>query len=173
MNRSSLMTLCAIVLVATLVVTPPVFGCTQCCTVCGPACPQIFYDNYFDQECAWVFAGGTQLVVVDGNSMGELYGVGSIYQEITPGENNDLRFTLTVDVGSDPGTERIAVEVVSSNDALLETLDTLTTGGTYDYYVGDYTSYGTIRIRFRFRRLTPLGAGDTVYRIDNAYFWAY
>lgn len=168
MNQPSFVKFCAVLLVVMLAATPPAFACSQCSP--GP-CPQIFYDNYFDEECAWEFGGGTQRVSVNGNVMGELYGIGSIAQEITPGDDNDLRFDLTVIAGSGDDTNRIAVEVVSSGGTLLETLDTITTSGTYNYDVGDYTSYGTIKIRFRMLMMPD--PGDTVYRIDNAFVWAY
>jgi hypothetical protein len=171
MNRSFFVKLCAVLLVAMVSATPPAYGCSQCCRVCSPTCPQIFYDNYFSEQCAWVYGGGTQHVVVSGNGMGELYGIGSIYQAVTPTTNNDLQFDLVVVPGSDPGTNRIVVEVLSGSGTLLETLDTITEAGTYNYDVGNYTSYGTIRIRFRMLMLPD--PGDTVYRIDNAYFWAY
>ncbi|HEX6160534.1 MAG TPA: hypothetical protein VF111_10240, partial [Thermoanaerobaculia bacterium] len=103
--------------------------------------------------------------------MGELYGFGNIYQEVTPTSNNDLQFDLSVVSGSNPGTERVIVEVVSTSGTILETLDTISAAGTYVYDVGNYTSYGTIRIRFRMVLMPE--PGDTIFRIDNAYFWAY
>jgi hypothetical protein len=171
MNRPSFVKFCVALLVGLLAVTPPAFACSQCCNVCGPLCPQILYDNSFDEDCAWVYAGAAHRVVVNGNAMGELYGIGSISQEFSPGDDHDLRFDLLVVPGVDPGTERVAIEIVSGSGTLLATIDEVSAAGTYNYDIGDYSAYGTVYLRFRMKMLPD--PGDTVYRIDNVYLWRY
>jgi hypothetical protein len=170
MTRPFTVQMCAVVLAAVLAAAPPALACSQCCTVCGPFCTQVFYDNYFDEEC-WDLTGSAQIVTINGNNMAQMDGMGSVSQVVTQAVNNDLKFDVEVVTGNDPGSDRLVVEVVSTSGTLLDTLDTIYSSGTYTYDVGAYSSQSAIRIRLRMISLPY--PGDTIYRIDNAYFWIY
>ena len=158
---------CAALLAALLVVTTPAYGtCTQCCRICGPLCPQVIYDNYLEEGC-WDLGGSATIVNVSGNTMAEIDGVGSISQEIDA--IRSLQFDVSAVAGSDPGTERVAVEIVSTSGTLLDTLDVVSSSGTYQYV--NIPDYGVSRFRLRFRVLVMPDPGDTVYRIDNVFGW--
>ena len=167
MYRSVAVKSCISLLVALLAVSPPAFAtCTQCCRVCGPLCPQVIYDNYLDEGC-WDLGGSASIVNISGDNMAELSSVGSVSQEIDA--IRSLQFDVTAVAGSDPGTERIAVEIVSTGGTLLDTLDTVNSSGTYQLL--DIPDYGVSRFRLRFRMLVMPDPGDTVYRIDNVMGW--
>lgn len=163
--------LIAILVIA--VITPsPANGCTRGWTICSP-CNQILYDVCFDESCPyWVFTGNAQL----NNGIAVLAGAGSVYQEVTidTGHDNvEIWFSIDVQLGTGSGTERLFVEVVSSSDVILQTVDTFTpssSDGGYGYQLGDFSGQ-TIRLRFRYG--TGLDPGDTVFNIECAGMWTY
>lgn len=173
MNRSTAVKLVVCLLVATLASAPQAFACSQCCNIYSPyVAPQILYDNYFDEECEWVYGGSASYT----NGSAEIPSVGSVYQEVTIPSgytHADLSFNLDVVPGVDDGTERLLVEVLNSGGSLLDTLDVLESGsadGRYDYQLGNY---GGQTIRIRFRVVVMPDPGDTVFRIDGAFLWIY
>ena len=173
MTRSVAVKLLVCLLVATLATAPQAFACTQCCNVYSPpVAPQILYDNYFDEECQWVYTGSASYT----SGSAELPGIGTVYQDVSIPSgytNADLRIDLDVVPGVDQGTERLYVEVLNTSGTLLDTVDVLeanTADNYYDYPLGNYSGQ-SIRIRFRVAVLPD--PGDTVVRSDGAYLWIY
>ena len=173
MTRSVGVKLMVCLVVATLATAPQALACSQCCQVYSPCCwPQVLYDNNFDESCAWVFTGSASVV----NGSAQLDGIGTVYQQVAVASGAthlDLRIDLDVVPGVDQGTERIYIEVLDGSGSLLDTVDVLeadSADGPYDYQLGDYSG-DTIRIRIREAMLPD--PGDTIFRIDGVYLWAY
>lgn len=156
---------------------PAYAGCGQ--DMClGPCSYQeLLYSTTFNFNCPqWVYSGSANAwEKVGSNGWAKLAGAGDVRQTV-PISGSFSHMSVGIDivkVVSTPGTERLYIEVVN-NGLVAETIAVIypnTSQLSYSVGIGNYQSYDSVQLRFRYE---PGSApGNTIFRVDNAAWWAY
>lgn len=171
----------ASLLLLTMIVTPAYAGCGQ--DMClGPCTYQeLIYGTTFNTDCSvstpprWFYTGsGNAWEKIGTNGWAKLVATGDVSQTLgISGSYSHMELAFDIPkVVSSPGTERLYVEIVS-NGSVVETVAVIypnTSQVNFNVAIGNY-SLQTVVIRFRYSAgATP---GNTVFRVDNAAWFAY
>lgn len=152
---------------------------------CGPSncsgslcLAELIYDEYFNDNCAWVFTGNSSRELVNGAWAAQLDGLGSVYQDIVvPGGYDDRTMTVTVWINiANPsnGTERMTITVYDAN-GLAHAVDTIypsDTPGRYPYTIDNYSlPSGDQTIQLRFQYINGSNPQGTTFYVESAHMW--
>jgi hypothetical protein len=169
----------AAALLIAIIATSPMYA------TCGPSqCPtslclaELVYDEYFNDNCAWVFTNNSSREYVNGGWVGQLDGLGRVYQDIVvPSgyQSKTMTFTFWLNIANaSAGTERLNVIIYDGN-GIAHTVDTVypnAGSGRHDYVIDNFSlpsQNQTIELSFEYVRGTnPLG---TVFNVESAHMW--
>lgn len=179
--KSTQQRILASILFVTMIVAgvPAYAGCgpDTCLGPCTYA--ELLSSTTFNSACpgTWVYAGSGNVwekPSPGNNGWAKLSGAGDVRQTVpitTSYSSMELAFDI-VKVVATPGTERLYVEVLQ-NGSIAETVAVIYPNTAQVNYNVGINNYSGSNVQLRFRYVTGSAPGNTVFRVDNAAWFAY